>query len=553
MPELTLQNPISQYTVNITFSNGESSLVTVNDYYTVEKLLQELHNYDFVNENNPRIFFGDEELSKTDLLVDRGVNKYNNELRIVYNGMRLDDVTKEHGRLTINDVDEENNNTSSLLRGIKRSRSSDCIDDNPITITIITPDKKSVDMKIDDNTIVALILYKLREMGLLTKGTTCQIECDGVTLDRDRPLLEQDIGNKSVLTVVYKKVIYRRKHDYAKNPSSFTAAPKLNSINGTIYQTVLSLSPLDELQENGFTYISGGNTHSAAIDRDGNLFSWGFSEYGALEPVDKITYSVAGIPKVKMVCCGYHFTVALTIKDELYAWGVFVDQHNTITSIGERNKPTLIDINLAKHETVVEIAAGAVHFLVRTSRGRIFSCGCCSQYQLGRSIDSNDNLDQFVLKPLNLNGIKHIACGLFNSFAINEHGDMFAWGLNRNEQTGIPLNHGGRTTKKFYVETPTRVMVTNVKQISAAKEHTIILLEDGKIRTYGITSETEDLSLIKMISAGESIDTMISVHGEIYYRLNGTSKWEGMCCTIPLMITNGLVLAKKYMSRFSTD
>lgn len=94
-------------------------------------------------------------------------------------------------------------------------------------------------------------------------------------------------------------------------------------------------------------------------------------------------------------------------------------------------------VNVLAHENIIEIAAGKLHCLALSDKGIVFSWGCNEQGQLGRW---TSNMKHDTLKPGIVEGlpkITHIFSGAYHSFAVDEHGRLYAWGLNHLEQCGL--------------------------------------------------------------------------------------------------------------------
>jgi len=434
-----------------------------------------------------------------------------------------------HGVDVSSDGDDDTSTTSSDDSGSTCSNNTKDADENtdPISITVKAPKSKKFVMTINTTTFVEHVLYELRKRSLLDCDSVYNLACkDGGILDHEQPMMKQISGKESILKAVVRDGSRTKRRRTDGNCSS---KPVIISKPGRVFHVSLTLSLSAVFREQQFVYVSESETHHAAIDIYGRVFTYGDNIHGALGPLGYNEHSVSGIQDAIMVCCGSHFTVALTRDNKIYAWGSFVDQNDTITSIGDQ--PTLMDVKLKRGETPVKITAGAAHFLVLTSEGRVFSCGYHQCFQLGRDTSKKNGFD---LHPLNLQDIKDIACGYFNSFAIDEDGDAYAWGLNNHLQTGIENKPNARGANKLYVKTPTMISLTeSVKQVSAAKNHAIVLFDNGEIETLGIINdiETDEDSLphgIVHIVAGTVFDLIQTDTGKAYYRMYESNRWEQM-------------------------
>ena len=76
------------------------------------------------------------------------------------------------------------------------------------------------------------------------------------------------------------------------------------------------------------------------------------------------------------------------------------------------------------------MACGAIHSMIRTNLGRVFSCGNGSTFALGHG--TRDSETTFRLLALPENDIKFIACGLSHSGAVTNDGSVYIWGLSGN-------------------------------------------------------------------------------------------------------------------------
>jgi alpha-tubulin suppressor-like RCC1 family protein len=114
----------------------------------------------------------------------------------------------------------------------------------------------------------------------------------------------------------------------------------------------------------GFVRISAGNTHAAAIDGNGNLYTWGTSAMGALglgatanAPVPTMVPGVT-TPWVAVACGGEH-TLALNADGKLYAFGRNSEGQFGNGTTTSTNVPTVISSAWASEIRLID--AGNMH------------------------------------------------------------------------------------------------------------------------------------------------------------------------------------------------
>ena len=86
-----------------------------------------------------------------------------------------------------------------------------------------------------------------------------------------------------------------------------------------------------ELEGLGFTQISAGNSHSLALDQNGNIYSWGRNNYGHLgngtttDSNTPVQVKTTGTPmegkKIVQISTGIDHSLALDQDGNVYSWG----------------------------------------------------------------------------------------------------------------------------------------------------------------------------------------------------------------------------------------
>ncbi|XP_057789583.1 PH, RCC1 and FYVE domains-containing protein 1-like [Salvia miltiorrhiza] len=156
----------------------------------------------------------------------------------------------------------------------------------------------------------------------------------------------------------------------------------------------------------------------------GKLFTWGDGDKGRLGHGDKesklVPTCVAALvePNFCQVACGHSMTVALTTSGHVYAMGSPVyGQLGNPQADGKL--PCRVEGKLGK-SFVEEIACGAYHVAVLTSRTEVYTWGKGANGRLGHG-DTDDRNYPTLVEALKDKQVKSIACGTNFTAAICLH------------------------------------------------------------------------------------------------------------------------------------
>jgi regulator of chromosome condensation len=164
------------------------------------------------------------------------------------------------------------------------------------------------------------------------------------------------------------------------------------------------------------------------------------------------------------------------------------------SGVKEAYEPVSI-LDLAhKHEKVVSMAAGVNHLVVLTTHGNIYAWGAGEQAQLGRRVIARRKINGTVPEKVILGASRRpkavaVGAGDNHSFAIDDKGDVWAWGLNSMGQTGT----GWSSAIDDIVQLPKKVESLSkadlgddvVVQIEGGAHHTLFLTEHGSVYACG--------------------------------------------------------------------
>ncbi|CAI9106240.1 OLC1v1005353C1 [Oldenlandia corymbosa var. corymbosa] len=166
-----------------------------------------------------------------------------------------------------------------------------------------------------------------------------------------------------------------------------------------------------------------GNTSSSNCS-SGKLFTWGDGDKGRLGHGDKepklVPTCVAALvePNFCQVACGHSLTVALTTSGHVYTMGspVYGQLGNPHA---DGKLPCRVEGKIAK-SFVEEIACGAYHVAVLTSRTEVYTWGKGANGRLGHG-DSDDRNSPTLVEALRDKQVKSVACGTNFTAAICLH------------------------------------------------------------------------------------------------------------------------------------
>ena len=136
-------------------------------------------------------------------------------------------------------------------------------------------------------------------------------------------------------------------------------------------------------------------------------------------------------------------------------------------------------------KNVAMLAAGSNHVLALDHKGEVWAWGCDQQFQTGRRAVPRRPWTCFDPAPVGLKNIVSISCGMFHSFAIDDRGGVFAWGLNNYGQTGI---HVGTGEPESIISRATRVRSLEkyqIREISGGNHHSVACTTRDELQIWG--------------------------------------------------------------------
>ncbi len=224
--------------------------------------------------------------------------------------------------------------------------------------------------------------------------------------------------------------------------------------------------------------LSAGLSHTAYVDENGTLWTWGSNQAGQLGAetqetgVDRegnqVTVSGTSLPvleDVRSVAAGGDFTVALKTDGTLWAWGGNdYGQLGNDTGVSSSQPVQVLD-------QVTAVSAGDYHVAAIRADGTLWTWGDNLYGQLGDGTLNNVSVPHQVL-----DNVTAVSAGANATAAVRRDGTLWTWGDNLFGQLG----DGTRDS----VTTPHQVL-TNVRFAVMGDYHAAAISADGTLYTWG--------------------------------------------------------------------
>ncbi|TMW55803.1 hypothetical protein Poli38472_008451 [Pythium oligandrum] len=215
------------------------------------------------------------------------------------------------------------------------------------------------------------------------------------------------------------------------------------------------------------TWGWGGNGQLGHGDRDSRIKPQAIKALAAREALERVV-------------CGSRFTLALTTRGTVFAWG-----KNDYGQLGSGDTRAQIEpeqVEALRDVTIVSVAAKGSHVLALSADGRLYTWGRGDEGQLGHGDRVSHALPR-VVSALAHQRVWLIAAGRSHSVAVTEDGAVYTWGSNEDGALGRPT--GSDETSSA---TPTQVDTlygVKVTQVECGSRHTVVLTSDKRVFSWG--------------------------------------------------------------------
>ncbi|XP_031153119.1 E3 ISG15--protein ligase HERC5-like isoform X1 [Sander lucioperca] len=231
--------------------------------------------------------------------------------------------------------------------------------------------------------------------------------------------------------------------------------------------------------------IACGQDHCLAVCASGQVFSWGAGEDGQRGILPRLLCnrpSQVPIPlqlPVIQVACGNSHSLALTKGGDVFSWGL--NSHGQLglgKEVPRQHTPVLVCALTGV--AVTQVSAGASHSLFLTLPGLVYCCGANKYGQLGvNRVDENGRFNICMVPALRPLGVRFISCGEAHSAVLTKDGKVFTFGEGSHGQLGH--NSSANEVRPRLVDG----LDGPASQISCGRCHTLVLCSSGQLWAFG--------------------------------------------------------------------
>jgi alpha-tubulin suppressor-like RCC1 family protein len=221
------------------------------------------------------------------------------------------------------------------------------------------------------------------------------------------------------------------------------------------------------------TDCSAGYTHSLFVKSDGSLWGMGSNHKGQLgDGTNQSRLNPIQIvdEKVTMASAGYNFSVFLKTDGSVWSMGSNYSGKLGYGGLTDQNIPVLVMASGAK-----DISAGPEHGTIVKEDGSLWVFG---GKWLGR-LGEYEKFDRYTPLQVIDSGVVSASAGKENTLFVKIDGSL--WGMGNNNHGQLMIDPAVSNKKNR----PWKILDGGVKAVESGDKHTLLLMEDGSMLTFG--------------------------------------------------------------------
>ena len=218
---------------------------------------------------------------------------------------------------------------------------------------------------------------------------------------------------------------------------------------------------------------SAGNAHSLFVKSDGSLWGMGNNHAGQLgdgttqkrlNPVQIVDENVT------MASAGYNFSVFLKTDGSVWSMGSNYKGKLGYGGLTDQNIPVSVMASGVK-----EISAGLEHGTIVKEDGSLWVFGGKWTGRLGEY----EKFDRYTPHQVIDSGVVSASAGTENTLFVKSDGSLWGMGYNNHGQLMIDPTVSNKKNR------PWKILDGGVKAVESGNKHTLLLMEDGSLLTFG--------------------------------------------------------------------
>lgn len=242
---------------------------------------------------------------------------------------------------------------------------------------------------------------------------------------------------------------------------------------------------IKSLENKNIIRIIGGQYHTFAINKNGNVYVFGFNLSGELGlgnsnnqfvPVKNNILNNFPYEEIKTA----YFQNFLLINGKLYVWGSNLSGQLGLSDCEDRYIPTEVEFFSKNEIKIKNVYTGHSHNFATTTENILYVWGSNLFGELGLG----ENAEEIHYTPVELKffrgiPIKDIKTNSNSTFVLTEDGKLYSFGYNGSGQLGL----GHRNN----INIPQRVIANNksIEKIITGRESIIVVTTDGSFYGWG--------------------------------------------------------------------
>eukprot|EP00029_Vermamoeba_vermiformis_P006128 TRINITY_DN2319_c0_g1_i3.p1 TRINITY_DN2319_c0_g1~~TRINITY_DN2319_c0_g1_i3.p1 ORF type:complete len:1107 (+),score=230.55 TRINITY_DN2319_c0_g1_i3:172-3492(+) len=237
-------------------------------------------------------------------------------------------------------------------------------------------------------------------------------------------------------------------------------------------------NPIEVSNISNIEKLALGYFHCLALDKDGNVYSWGAGSGGKLgtgETTDAVLpVKISGLKNVKDIIAGKTISAALTADGDVYTWGNDKSGALGLKGVVEIFTPQKVELS----EKIVSFSLYESHIGAISETGKLFMWGRGTEGQLGWGKIDNTAIPVLPNIKMSDDPFVRVSCAMYHTIATTQSNKIYAFGQGLSGQLGV--------SAQWKTELIPRSLEIKPKEV-------LFLRSGGKFNFLGTTEIAEEI------------------------------------------------------------